>query len=136
MRHLAYIVLTTCFFVGVAVPAHAEFVNMTKVSESTLKSKCAENGGSFNSNSSGYSCEKANCNGKGGVCGVYCGSEPNCTGVTPGRIVFGSAVPLGALVDLVMQPAAPTTPQPNAAPQGSMSSQSTSTEGGTGIIFN
>ena len=53
-----------------------------RVTPVELGRACSNAGGSFNSNASGYSCEKTNCNGKGGTCGVYCASNGKCTGTT------------------------------------------------------
>lgn len=64
-----------------AAPASANFVSLGKVSASSLASTCSAAGGFFNQNSAGYSCEKANCNGKGGTCSVHCDSKQNCAAV-------------------------------------------------------
>ncbi len=48
---------------------------------------CSNAGGSFNSNDTGYSCVKENCNGKGGTCSVQCGSNGKCTGDTPPMVL-------------------------------------------------
>ena len=80
--------LSTAFFSLIAIgiltaPALANFVNLGKVSASSLASSCSKAGGSFNQNSAGYSCETKNCNGKGGTCGVYCDAKQNCDGYAP-----------------------------------------------------
>jgi hypothetical protein len=70
----------------------AEIKDIPNMSESQLRSACGANGGSFNANRSGYSCEKPN--GQGGVNGVYCdrGGGP-CTGVTVRTMPGGRPLP-------------------------------------------
>lgn len=85
MRKLIMLIVAA---VGVAFLADAQAATFEqikgKVSKERLAGACSAAGGDFNSNSSGYSCETKNCNGKGGTCGVYCDNSQQCTGTTPG----------------------------------------------------
>jgi len=62
-----------------------KITEIKKVSRDSLQSTCSQVGGTFSSNSIGsYSCEKKNCDGKGGTCEVLCSDgDKTCTGVTP-----------------------------------------------------
>lgn len=68
-----------------AGPAAAlKITEIKKVSAGSLKSTCDNVGGTFSQNPGGYSCEKKNCDGKGGTCEVHCTeTASSCTGVTP-----------------------------------------------------
>jgi hypothetical protein len=69
--------------------ASADIVTIQPVSASSLAATCDKMGGKFtvNSNMSGYSCDKKNCDGKGSQCSVDCtiieGKGPSCVGATP-----------------------------------------------------
>lgn len=61
-----------------------EITNVKKVSPSELSATCGQMGGEFTTSSSGYTCEKKNCDGKGGNCSVNCTvGASKCVGVTP-----------------------------------------------------
>lgn len=123
--------LSACFFaIGLAMPAQAEIIQITKVSESSLKGTCEQVGGSFTSGGGGYSCEKK-C--KGGVCGVYCNDadKKTCGGVTPDRVgnIQGTVGDLLAIIfagddDAVEQPTGSIPPT-----NGSLSDSSNSAGG-------
>ncbi len=89
-----FILIVAVVSVGfLANSAMAEIVEIKgKVTPVALGRACSGAGGSFNSNPTGYSCEKKDCNGKGGTCGVYCSSNGNCTGTTPSRIKPGTTL--------------------------------------------
>ena len=61
-----------------------KITDIKKVSASSLASTCDQVGGTFTASSGGYSCEKKNCDGKGGTCEVHCTeTASSCVGVTP-----------------------------------------------------
>jgi len=136
MRILAAFCIACLFALSSAPAAQAEFVAVTKVSESSLKATCEKVGGTFASGGGGYSCENK-CT--GGVCAVYCNNKDEpCTGTTPGRIQPMQAS-IGEILAFVLQGGGeqgdPVVRSPRGDAVGSMSSQSSSTQGGAAIIY-
>ena len=100
-RYLRLLVLAAALG---ALAGRADAMNFTqlgKISESSLLDACNKAGGTFTNsgsthNNQSYGCNKANCDGNGGDCGVSCDAKTNeCYGYTPartapkGRNVFG-----------------------------------------------
>lgn len=96
--------LFVLFSILAIAPAAAEVVRpmSSHPSAGQLQGTCNAVGGSFVDNTDidpngGYSCSKANCDGKGGECRVSCGTA-GCTGTTPSRLVHPTTL-LGILQD-------------------------------------
>ena len=81
MRKLILLIIAVAS-IGFQGVANADRIKGT-VTPVALGRACSNAGGSFNSNPTGYSCEKKNCNGRGGTCGVYCNKDGKCDGETP-----------------------------------------------------
>lgn len=131
---LRILIIAVALGTSVAVQAEPAFTDF-KGNKAAVKGACPA--GQFNENSTGYSCEKPNCNGKGGVCGVYCDNKDNCTGFTPGRIVFpGQKIKVVDLLNLFLnyeeEGAAPNGGRPAA---GNSLSEGVGGEPGATIIY-
>lgn len=73
--------LAIAAFAGSALAAE---VAVSRVSRDALEAACREVGGTFWSDLNGYSCIKANCDGKGGNCLVFCSIKgSSCEGRVP-----------------------------------------------------
>ncbi|HQZ12950.1 MAG TPA: hypothetical protein PK286_08675 [Devosia sp.] len=136
MLRLLLSLMTVAFVLGTSVSVQAEggFTDF-KGNKAAVQGACPA--GQFNENPTGYSCEKPNCNGKGGVCGVYCDNKDNCVGFTPGRIVFpGRQIKVVDLVGLFLnyQDKEPA-PRGQGATGGSLSGGSSGEAGPKGPIF-
>ena len=118
MRKLLMIVLGLTIVSFVATDAWAiKISDIKKVSRGSLQSTCAQMGGTFSSNGSIYSCEKKNCDGKGGSCEVLCSDkESTCTGITPlkHRPILASGI-AGIQQILTASPGKPPKPGTSAA---------------------
>jgi hypothetical protein len=97
--HAAVLALASAALSGEA--SAMQFTQLGKISEAGLLDACNKAGGKFTNsgsthNNQSYGCNKANCDGKGGDCGVSCDAKSNeCYGYNPartapkGRDVFG-----------------------------------------------
>jgi hypothetical protein len=88
MRKSIVVVLSVAMLVFAADRA-AALHDIAYISQTDLKKKCDDNGGTFNSSSDGgYSCGKK-CSGPGGYCVVGCGpnseGQIKCNGSDPAR---------------------------------------------------
>src|SRR5262245_37049035 len=102
MRNSLGMVVAAVVLLALAGDASAmNFTQLGKISESSLLDACNKAGGQFTNsgstyNNQSYGCNKANCDGNGGDCGVSCDAKANeCYGYNPartapkGRNVFG-----------------------------------------------
>lgn len=121
MRRSVVFIIALATLLFVAEQASARLVAMSWISESDLKTKCAENGGTFSSSSDGYNCSKK-CAGND-QCTVGCskGQEKNtCNGSVPGRPAPAGSRPGGKLAvnEVLNFSAAPPQKQPKGNIEG------------------
>ena len=62
------------------------------IAPGALQGKCNTAGGNFEETTTGYSCTKTNCDGKGGDCVVGCGNDGKCAGQTPSTVRGGKDI--------------------------------------------
>ncbi len=87
MKRILVLTLSAISMIATLEIAQARKVGISrKVSPAQLQSICAASGGVFWSNDNGYSCVKANCDGKGGNCAVVCNMEAQCEGFVPVKV--------------------------------------------------
>jgi hypothetical protein len=90
MKRMILIAISSISLIATAELANARKVGISrKVSPAELESICAAQGGTFWSNNNGYSCVKANCDGKGHSCAVVCDMSANCEGIVPVKVPPG-----------------------------------------------
>lgn len=84
MKFKTSILLAAFAYTAFAGPTSAAEVSVSRVSRDQLEAACREVGGTFWSDLNGYSCIKANCDGKGGNCLVFCSTKGgSCEGRVP-----------------------------------------------------
>lgn len=106
-----------------ATPSFAEQQRkLARVSASQLKSACDKAGGTFETVVDQFSCQKENCDGKGGICSVVCDGK-GCSGSTP-EALHGNQTLISLLQNgsMVLHDIEPT-------PSGSLASPSEATAG-------
>jgi hypothetical protein len=93
MRFRSSILVAAFAYIAFTGAASAAEVSVSRVSRDALESACREVGGTFWSDLNGYSCIKANCDGKGGNCLVFCSIKgKSCEGRVPKTIKTQSSV--------------------------------------------
>jgi hypothetical protein len=84
MKRITVIAFTSIALLAASHTAEARKVSISqKTTLAQLQAICDAVGGSFWSNNDGYSCLKANCDGKGNSCTVFCDANGNCEGYVP-----------------------------------------------------
>jgi hypothetical protein len=87
MKRVILMAATAIALIAASQTAEARKISIgQKVSPNQLQAICAAAGGSFWSNDNGYSCIKANCDGKGHSCTVVCDLNADCTGYIPKNV--------------------------------------------------
>jgi hypothetical protein len=68
--------------------SYAKGIDIAYVGPTQLYAACQKAGGDFSTAPGTYGCTKQNCDGKGGMCSVACGTvDKKCVGATPGHLV-------------------------------------------------
>lgn len=83
MKFKSSILVAAFAYLAFSGPLSAAEVSVSPVSRDALEAACREVGGTFWSDLNGYSCIKANCDGKGGNCVVFCSIKGKCEGRVP-----------------------------------------------------
>lgn len=145
MRSYPGVVVASFALTLFAGEASATFIQLGKISESSLLGSCNQAGGKFTNsgstyNNQSYGCEKKNCDGKGGDCVVTCDTKTQeCYGHTPARTVppdrrnvFGilNSAPNKASGPPDSGPLGPSSPGSPASPSGVGTPKPTAPPGG------
>lgn len=88
MRNLTIVIAAFSALCVVAGTAASEPLQ-GKYNRQQVADACGNAGGRYWSNLDGYGCDKQNCDGKGGYCGVSCKNDGTCEGGTPQQLVRG-----------------------------------------------
>ena len=101
-RLLTAVVVVILF---VTTPAAAKLVKVGWVSEGDLKTKCAENGGTFSSGATGYNCSKKCGDNDTCVYGCSKGKEHNeCNGSVPALIKTPTKITVEGVLNAGVKP--------------------------------
>lgn len=101
MKFKSAFLLAAIACIAFSGPAPAAQVSVGRVSVDELEKACKAVGGAFWSDLNGYSCIKANCDGKGGNCIVFCSLKG---GACEGRVPKTVKAPAGSGMRGVLNP--------------------------------